>query len=738
MCLSTIITTLCVIAISRLSTIQSADIINPGDYRTKDTYECSGDCNIICSAYQGCYDSLFIITNTVPIWINCTGQSACDSSVFYYGGSARVDHLCNDTYTCHYTTFYAFNPFHLHCNDGFACKTSALIDLVPPASGQVSITLGEDSTGSSSVAGMSVFSFYHQGQILYCPHSCNKGEMTIYYGLKFDEYCMDDDSSCISAQSAVSDDVYGAYTIMDTLSGAYGTNYDFSAYTMDTNVLLVLADYKLESAATTFVPPIMDDNSTILSVICVECRDVTLDFSSVHNAILTGAKLYASSNAVVEGPSGTLMVNSRHPSSIYRTQFNLDAYTNVAITIHSLQDAAVNLGTNVDVEVYCYGGTSAVSNGCNNVNLHSDVDPYSTDFTNFIVLCAPPYRCDYEMYTTFPTYAPNLTCTFTSSGVSAGCEFFDATQNPSSDSSLDPSPRPSRAPTQFPTHNPSHRPTKRPTARPTRLPTLAPVEPTQFPTKHPTAKPTRLPTSAPVEPTLAPTQPTATPSSAPSQDPTSVPSTTPTNPPTASTPSPSAIPTIVPSQHPSSIPSTSPRQRSPSALLTTLESSSVTIHRSNASTQLQAAEWMIIAGVSIGCLFVCNCVMCISIWMYKNKRIGQSIVLASKMSSTNVGVIQITAKDKKKNVAVRNRKKGEESVSELVGNSEEESSDSLYKPQEIEANTSRGTTGGAKRNTMSTEGRKDEMRRYFRQQSEGRGANNITTVPVSESESESI
>eukprot|EP01083_Nonionella_stella_P004708 13671_1 len=290
---------------------------------------------IICSTKESCSRSLFIVTNTVPIWINCTGQSACDSSVFYYGGSARVDHVCDEMYTCHYTTFYAFNPFHLHCNDGWACKSSALIDLVPPASGQVSITLGEDSTGSSSVASMSVFSFYHQGQIFYCIESCIIGDIAIHYGLKFDEYCNADESSCISAQSAISDDIYGAYTIMDTLSGAYGTNYDFSAYTMHTNVLLVLATRTLSS--TTFTPPTMDDSSAIVSVLCVECYSVTLDFSSVNNAILTGARMYASQNAVVEGPSGTFMVNSRHTNAIYSTQFNLDAYTNVAIRINALQ-----------------------------------------------------------------------------------------------------------------------------------------------------------------------------------------------------------------------------------------------------------------------------------------------------------------------------------------------------------------------------------------------------------------
>eukprot|EP01083_Nonionella_stella_P121378 364649_1 len=537
MALSTIVTTLCFIGISRLSTVQSADITNAG----RGTYECSGDCNIICSAYQGCYDSLFIITNTVPIWVNCTGDNACSYAVFYYTGSAYVDHVCDGYYACALATFYAFNPFHLNCKGGsYVCRESGLIDLVPPASGQVSITVS-----GLSVRGayrMSVFSFYHQGQIFYCIESCIIGDIAIYYGLKFDEYCNADESSCISAQSAISDDVYGAYTIMDTLSGAYGTNYDFSAYTMHTNVLLVLATRTLSS--TTFTPPTMDDSSAIVSVLCVECYSVTLDFSSVNNAILTGARMYASQNAVVEGPSGTFMVNSRHTNAIYSTQFNLDAYTNVAIRINALQTDTVNLGTNVDVEVNCVYISPYY--GCNNVYLHSDVDPYSADLTNFIVSCGTN-GCGDGMYVKFPTYAPDITCTFTGSGVSAGCEFLGATRPPTTYPSGSPSGSPSGFPTTaIPSRSPTQHPSSIPTRNPTRYPTLNPTQGTSDPTQG-TSDPTLDPTQGTSDPTLHPTQGTSNPTlhstqgtSDPTFDPTQGTS-DPTFHPTTSYPSPNPV-----------------------------------------------------------------------------------------------------------------------------------------------------------------------------------------------------
>eukprot|EP01083_Nonionella_stella_P105537 303576_1 len=420
--LSTILTTFFLL-ISRKITAQSADIVNPGG---KSSLTCSGGCNILCNEPDttGCKDSIFYVTNTVPIWVNCTATRSCEDSVFYYAGSADVHHICHGDGACYDVMIYALNPVHVHCKDHSdgghdSCRTAKIIDFVPPLSGKVTLTIeGDDGYD------MTVFSLYHQGQIYNCINSCDLTNVIIYYGLKFNEYCDASDTSCITAQSLISDTVYGPFTIMDTLSGAYGTSYDYRDTQMGTNVIMAL----LNDNEDTFYPPVMTDNSTFLSVICYHCRFVTFDLSSVNNVILTGAKMYGTNGATVHGPITSFMVNSYSTLSIYDTTFNLNNFDNVDITINTCSSGCiVNLGNNVIVDVNCAGPGSY---HCRGIYMYSNVDPYTSDFTQFDVDCDG--TCDFVNYVNiyFPIAAPLLTCGATNNGYSTGCEFLDATLNP--------------------------------------------------------------------------------------------------------------------------------------------------------------------------------------------------------------------------------------------------------------------------------------------------------------------
>eukprot|EP01083_Nonionella_stella_P042299 114336_1 len=521
--LFTILSTFCFISILRHATVQSADIVNPG---RDSSLTCSGDCNIICNSTDGCRDSIFYITNTAQIAVYCIGRYACYDTIFYYAGSADVDHLCYGNGACSYMTMYAFNPMHLTCqahNDGGydSCRTTGVIDLVPPLSGQLTITVD-----GSDAHQMAVFSFYHQGQIYNCLNSCHMSSFVVYFGPKFNEYCYLDDAACLTAQSTISDTKYGEVTIMDTLSGDYGTTYDFSAYDMTTNVLLVLLDFNNEHTA--FYPPVMSgDSSTFVSVICVKCGSVDLHFASINHAILTGAALYSTSRGSVEGPSASFMVNSYFVFSIYRTTIQLGSYDNVDVRINTLADATVYLGNNLNVRVNCGGP----GENCDNVDIYSDVDPSQSDLSNFFIDCDDKCTSDKNFDIYFPNATPSpLTCAVQNSGVSAGCEFFP--------SSLHPTPSPSTNPSLFPTITPTQAtltPTKYPTINPTNAPSLAP-------TRNPTKAPSSAPTSATNSPSSAPTRkPTQAPSTSPSQPPTHAPSNTPTQPPTYT-------PTLTPSQ----------------------------------------------------------------------------------------------------------------------------------------------------------------------------------------------
>eukprot|EP01083_Nonionella_stella_P181045 647282_1 len=569
--LSAILTTLCFITISRLSTVQSADLTNTGS----GTYTCSGDCNIICSDDNGCDGAVFHIENTVPVWVNCTAIYACRDVTFRYAGSAYVEHVCDSQDACPDSTMIVFNPMHLNCKDGsYACSGVQVVDFVPPASGQVTITI----SGTLQYFAITVFSFYHQGQILYCINApCDWDDVHIYYGLKFDEYCLADDSSCISTQSAIADDVYGSYTLVDTLSGTYGTDYDFSSYTMYTNVVFVLVG----PDKSTFYPPTMYYSTSIVSVICKECSWQTFDFSSANHAVLTGAKLYATQGATVHGSSETFMVNSYITMSIYDTTFYLDSYDDVAITINALQNYdntnPVYLGTNVDVDVNCYGPRGRYTE-CIKVFLRSEVDPNSADFSKFQVDCSSS-SCSGGVYANFPTYAPSLTCTFTeSAGVSAGCEFFDAldaTRSPTATTTVSPSEDPTKQPTDptvVPTIAPSQS-TNAPSSDPTRTPSSSPT----FPTQVPSNMPSRNPTNAPIAPTSDTTSPTSAPSGSPTSPPSLAPSLAPSSAPSLApslTPSlaPSSPPSLAPSLAPSSAPSLTPS--SPPSLAPSLAPSS--------------------------------------------------------------------------------------------------------------------------------------------------------------------
>eukprot|EP01083_Nonionella_stella_P046555 124633_1 len=285
------------------------------------------------------FSALYTSSTDMDVHVQCgpsSGSQECFGSRFYYLNQGQSTHNCAGSFSCYRTSIYATSSVALVCNGSLACYIATFVlpsDQLLNQQSSLTVHPGYANTASK----MTLYSLYPFTNIIPV-NGAALDPIQFVFGLRFDQYCIVSDTSCMDAIPAKIGN-YDELTVIDTYRD--GLPSQSSSYDGD---LLIFA-----TIHTTFTPPSIPDTNT-LSILCLYCSDVTLQLEGVQNAVLTDVADQYLWNSNIIGPSGSFQVNIMHWTKDM-TYYLQNTSTVVARSFG--ENAEVHLGNALDVHIEC-------------------------------------------------------------------------------------------------------------------------------------------------------------------------------------------------------------------------------------------------------------------------------------------------------------------------------------------------------------------------------------------------
>eukprot|EP01083_Nonionella_stella_P278209 946028_1 len=431
------------------------------------------------------------------VYTNCDGYDACRWTAFYYRTQERVTHICAGGSGCTRATIHAITSIDLQChNQQNACGGLDVIWPTDPVhirqSRMIHYVNNEHVTRSPRYLHLANTDIAPN---ITCLQGCTNFELSIFYGSKFDQICSFNDSTCIPTILAYKD----PYDV-SAFNNDFYPSYRNGDYTFSQNTILSIHRYEsgwLEGGKEFYHANLptninfISDNDAFVSVLCTDCNELVLNFSTISNSAIT--VIDTALWLVVDGPQNSI-TTSILSARMWPARFELQHTPNVwfnglpegkAAKAEDCNDPAQLCRSEIflanQTNVTIKGFLQAENDCCRadeKVDVYSNFGPSVMD--RWDVQCGTDInQCVFFKF--HPTFAPTSSPTI-------------PTINPTRLPSLSPT-LPSIDPTAFPTGN-SQSPTV-PTTDPSTAPSFSP---TLFPSSAPTSPPTLAPSSAPTHP----------------------------------------------------------------------------------------------------------------------------------------------------------------------------------------------------------------------------------------------
>eukprot|EP01083_Nonionella_stella_P067690 179215_1 len=431
------------------------------------------------------------------VYTNCDGYDACRWTAFYYRTQERVTHICAGGSGCNRATIHAITSIDLQChNQQNACGGLDVIWPTDPVhirqSSMIHYVNNDHVTRSPRYLHLANTDMAPN---ITCLQGCTNFEVSITYGSKFDQICSFNDSTCIPSILAYKD----PYDV-SAFNNDFYPSYRNGDYTFSQNTILSIHRYEsgwLEGGKEFYHANLptninfISDNDAFVSVLCTDCNELVLNFSTISNSAIT--VIDTALWLVVDGPQNSI-TTSILSARMWPARFELQHTPNVwfnglpegkgedcndpvqlcSSDIFLANQSNVTIKGFLQTENDCCGAEQKV-------NIYSNFGPETNAMDHgWDIRCGTDIN-ECVFFKFYPTLPPTLSPTI-------------PTINPTRLPSLSPT-LPSIDPTAFPTGN-SQSPTI-PTTDPTTAPSFSP---TLFPSIAPSSPPTLAPSSAPTHP----------------------------------------------------------------------------------------------------------------------------------------------------------------------------------------------------------------------------------------------